>query len=114
MFHVIVLGGIALVGCGGTVSLVNGEDGSVDGATDAFPHEGKVISDAFPTDTPPAEGFPSELPAMIDATVDGFPSETDMADVRTDSFPSEGPIMGDSATDAGSPSDAGPKDGFPM
>lgn len=54
MFRVIVLGGVALVGaCGGNVITAGGKDASADA-----PGPDAALLD---------QGFPSELPAMIDA-----------------------------------------------
>jgi hypothetical protein len=101
MFHVIVLGGIGLVACGG-VATGSGDpgDASSETATDAFPSEGK---------TPGPDAFPSETATVLDASTDGFPSETDPAgDATIDSFPTEGPAMLDAS------GDVGPQpDGFP-
>jgi hypothetical protein len=96
MFHVIVLGGIGLVACGGVVA-GNLGDASPDAVSDAFPSEGKPLPDAFP----------GELPARIDASPDSFPSETFPApEAGKDSFPTEGPAMLDSG-------DAKVSDAFP-
>ena len=114
MFHVIVLGGMGLVACGGLATAnIGAPDGSTEAAEDGFPAETKVFSDAFPNEGKVADvstdSFPSELPARTDA----FPSESDPAPdggVDADAFPIEGPVHGPDAGDAG---DDGP-DGFPQ
>jgi hypothetical protein len=86
MFHVLVLGGIALVGsgCGGSVA-VHSEAGPQDGGTEG--------------------GFPSELPVQVDASVPadaaidvGFPSETNSA-VGDAAAPEAGPVSIDATPD---------------
>lgn len=81
LFHVIVLGGIGLVGvaCGTTVEspgqATGGTSGSTDSGVGGFPQEGAIaIVDAGADDA--MDAFPSEGPMMIDA---GFPNETDQA-----------------------------------
>jgi hypothetical protein len=97
MFHVIVLGGIGLLGLEGCGKVASGAPGDADAAT---PDTGSAIdggADAFPSETgAPAEeagrfdAFPSETATFIDASP-GF-------DVVTiDAFPTEGPV----AIDAG-------------
>lgn len=71
MFHVIVLGGMGLVACGG--SLASTDEMSADAKSDQFPSEGlNYAGDAFP---------PTEGPSVVDAlpteessTVDSFPT----------------------------------------
>jgi hypothetical protein len=93
MFHVLVLGGIALVGgaeaCGGdTVSI---EDGGVKDATGEFPSELPAYVEASVRDA--VEEFPSELPAFVDAGVDA-PADGHSTDAL-DEFPSELPVIVD-------------------
>jgi hypothetical protein len=94
MFHVLVLGGIALVGgaeaCGGdTVSIDDG--GAVKDATGEFPSELPVYVEAGVRDA--TSEFPSELPVFVDAGVDAG-ADRQIADAR-DEFPSELPIIVD-------------------
>jgi hypothetical protein len=83
MFHVIVLGGIGLVGlggCGKVASAGGGDGGTEPDATshgDGFPAEGLMVM---------VDAFPSETAVEVDA----FPSETG---VQPDAFPMEGPAM---------------------
>jgi hypothetical protein len=85
MFHVLVLGGIALVapaGCGDRTALVEvspGEttDGAVDaaeersglpdGTTEEFPSEGAFADGGFGDASGDADAFPAELPVFVDA-----------------------------------------------
>jgi hypothetical protein len=105
MYRVIVLSGIGLVGCGGTI--VGETDG---GNPDSFPVEGPAMVDSGPPEdaNPYPDGFPSELAQRIDSgpEPDGFPSETAMAvdSGPPDGFAMEGPILldGGKAPDAGS------------
>jgi hypothetical protein len=97
MFHVIVLGGMSLVACGGIATSSGGSvDGSAEAAVDGYPFEGRHPEDAFP----------SESDTVLDAGPEGFPSETDpMPDVQH--FPVTAPVP---------PHDAGcidVRDGFP-
>jgi hypothetical protein len=65
LFHVIVLGGLALIAhesCGGQTS---GTDGGTD-ATEEFPSELPTFIDANAAETG-QDAFPSELPTVIDA-----------------------------------------------
>ena len=117
MFHVLVLGGIALVaptpGCGSRTDLALG-GGADAGAVPVDAHVAPV-QDAFPSELPGTipDAFPSELATpIVDAT----------ADVRVDAFPSELPTrIPDAAVDVGFPSElpafpdaSHPKDaGFP-
>jgi hypothetical protein len=101
MFRVIVLGGLSLVSPAACSSTVNDTDAS-DVAPD-FPSELPVFVDV-PTRTDATDtadmGFPSELPAPVDA---GPPDAA--ADAGSDmGFPSELPA----------PIDAGPETGFPL
>jgi hypothetical protein len=87
MFHVLVLGGIALVGsapaaCGGDVSSP-GDAGSSKDATEEFPSELPVFVDAGVRDA--VNEFPSELPVFVDSGID---------DAREE-FPREGPQPAD-------------------
>ena len=68
MFKVIVLGGIGLVGCGGTAEPPFHDDG---GSADAA--DGASVADASQPDVV----FPSELPVILDAGTksDAFPQE---------------------------------------
>lgn len=62
MFHVLVLGGIALTACGGAVTTSSRGTDSGSGE-DAFPQEGPAQVDAFPTETAQqVDAFPSESP----------------------------------------------------
>jgi hypothetical protein len=101
MFHVIVLGGIGLVGLGGCGQVATGDGthvGGDAGGPDAFPVEGLPVThppdatfDAFPSETgaPEADAFPSETAQQVDA----FPSEglvaADSGGPPPDAFPSE-------------------------
>jgi hypothetical protein len=92
MYRVIVLGGIGLVACGGSVTTAPGEptDASADSPVDvSFPFELPAPYDATP---PPPDAFPSELPAMIDAS----PPDAAARDASPDAFPTEGPPPFDS------------------
>ena len=96
MFHVLVLGGIALVGaaeaCGGdTVTIDDG--GVVKDATGEFPSELPAMGEAGVRDA--TSEFPSELPVFVDAGRDSPPSDGQVTDVRGDEFPSELPILVD-------------------
>jgi hypothetical protein len=104
MYRVIVLSGIGLVGCGGTVVGV-AEGGSPDG----FPAETAMFVDSGPPPDvdPYPDGFPSELAQRIDSgpDPDGFPEETAVAldsgppddtGPAPDGFAMEGPILLDS------------------
>jgi hypothetical protein len=90
MFHVLVLGGMALVGCGGATGTVTdagvGEPAPSDAAAaeDSFPSEtnagpldasGEPQSTGSDAESQSADsghvGFPSELPAPPPAPVDG-------------------------------------------
>jgi hypothetical protein len=98
MFHVIVLGGIALAAplatmgvtaCGGSVT----EVGDGDGGT-PFPQETASPMDASARRdgaTPLPDAFPAETATQIDATPPGF-----------DAFPQEGPPPPPPPPDAGS------------
>jgi hypothetical protein len=62
MFHVLVLGGLALVGCGGSTA------GGSDKATgDAEPSDARSAEDGFPSETA-SEADASGLPESSDAT----------------------------------------------
>jgi hypothetical protein len=112
MFHVIVLGGMGLVACGG--SLASTPDAPADAAADAFPSEGAAAidggsiepGDALPPSDAPSfvDVFPAEGPAIFDAFPDEGSRDAQVADgsVVTDGsgdgglrdaqiFPSEGP-----------------------
>jgi hypothetical protein len=93
MYRVIVLSGIGLVACGGTVVA------NADGGQDGFPVEGKVAVDGGSeagTDGFPAEGLTADV-----MQGDEFPSETAMVidSGPPDGFAMEGPI----AIDGGKP-----------
>ena len=109
MFHVIVLGGLALVGlegCGAVADKGGGPeplDAAIDGhltdahsTVDGFPVEGlSVIVDAFPSETATQiDAFPSEGPAFPDA----FPSESDPRPVDAGCFPQETAIALDASS----------------
>jgi hypothetical protein len=98
MFHVIVLGGIGLLGLEGCGKVANGAADDADAAT---PDAGSTIDggvDAFPSESgAPAEdggrfdAFPSETATFIDASPhEGLDSSS------VDAFPTEGPAMIDS------------------
>lgn len=100
MFHVLVLGGIALVACGGTT-----EAGKVAAVGDAEPSDALAEDGSFPSETNAAPPDASTGPV--------FPMET--ATPYDGSFPSELPpappvldaqAPGDSAADAGAYADA--------
>ena len=104
MFHVLVMGGIALLGAEGCGSRTDLDTAS---GTDAAVDATRGVGDAGVDST-----FPSELPSFIDA----FPSELGAppADAGRDtSFPSELPTF---LPDAGTPKDATsrPDTGFPL
>lgn len=97
MFHVLVLGGIGLVGaaCASTVE-TRGSEGA-----GGFPNEGPPIQDVDAgTDAPEVvdagmDAFPIEGPVMVDS---GFPDETDLSiDASAEAGPSD---------DAGFPQEA--------
>jgi len=93
MFRVLVLGGIALTACGGSVTTPSSGTDSGTGQ-DGFPQEGPAQPDAFPSETAQqVDAFPSEGPAYIDAGVDSA------ADGGSDAFPQEGPAPLDSGSD---------------
>ena len=89
MFHVLVLGGIALVGgvgaCGGSVSTPT-DAGSRD-------HDSGLPSELDASNVADAghdTGFPSELPAFVDAAVGVFPDASEASDASSDrGFPTE-------------------------
>jgi hypothetical protein len=73
MFHVLVLGGLALVGCGGSTAA-----GSEKGTADAEPSDATSAEDGFPSETayePDASGFPGSSDARTDPRDASFPSE---------------------------------------
>jgi hypothetical protein len=129
MFRVLVLGGIALTACGGATaksSPSGGDDASNDTGTgnDAFPYEGPDVLvgyDVFPNETapPPPDAFPTEGPAMIEASVLDAPPETSPCFPQETAVQWDGcaPIFDsgvvDATTDAG-PTDGGTNDGFPQ
>jgi hypothetical protein len=93
MYRVIVLSGIGLVACGGTVVA------TADGGDDGFPAEGKVFVEAGSEAS--TDGFPAEGLVVEAGQGDEFPSETAMAidSGPPDGFAMEGPI----AIDGGKP-----------
>jgi hypothetical protein len=113
MFHVIVLGGIGLVGLdgcgrvsdggGGPGLLDSGSDAHV--TVDAFPSETAARLDAFPSETATiADAFPAETATQLDAFpnegpahFDAFPSESDTPPPESDAgcFPDETAFVGD-------------------
>jgi hypothetical protein len=131
MFRVLVLGGIALTACGGATatggSPSDAAGGDTGNGTDGFPQEGPPFDASIDTvaydtsmDTAPLppDAFPTEGPAMIEASVVDAPAETSC-------FPRETAIMwdgcapigdggvGDATTDGG-PIDGATYDGFPQ
>jgi hypothetical protein len=105
MFHVIVLGGMGLVACGGSVASNDGV--LTDAKADSFPSEGTVTIDGGFIDAgdarPPSDGpsivdvFPAEGPAFLDAFT---PSD---GPAVLDAFPEEGTAPEDArVTDASS------------
>jgi hypothetical protein len=90
MFHVIVLGGMGLVACGGITTANGGtEDGSTEATSDAFPSEGRAPADAGVPDA-----FPHETKMFVDAEGDSFPADTGQPG-PLDGFPSETDTVGD-------------------
>jgi hypothetical protein len=74
MFHVLVLGGLALVGCGGSTAA-----GSEKGTSDAEPSDATSAEDGFPSETayePDAYSFPESSDASMARGDANFPSET--------------------------------------
>jgi len=111
MFHVIVLGGIGLVGLGGCGQVATGDGthvGGDDGGPDAFPVEGLPVTnqpdatfDAFPSETgaPEADAFPSETAQQVDASPsDGPapPADASLPPSDADCFPEETAFVFDS------------------
>jgi len=73
MFHVLVLGGLPLVGCGGSTAA-----GTEKGTADAEPSDATSAEDGFPSETanePDAYGFPGSSDARTDPRDASFPSE---------------------------------------
>jgi hypothetical protein len=72
MFHVLVLGGLALVGCGGAVGVDKG-------TTDAAPSDATSTDEFFPTETAnfayDASGSPADAPSAALEDGSSFPSE---------------------------------------
>ena len=85
MFHVIVLGGMGLVACGGSVASY--DEASTDAKADSFPSEGTVAIDGGFIDARDAR-----RPSDGCSSVDVFPSEGLPA---VDAFPIEGPSRQD-------------------
>jgi hypothetical protein len=112
MFHVLVIGGIALLGpagCGGQTATspgINVKDAAADTREDVF----------FPSELPsfveagrePLDAFPSELATIIDA---GTADAGD--DAGEDAFPSELPVFVEAGT-IDATSDADVDAGFPI
>jgi hypothetical protein len=113
MFHVIVLGGMGLVACGGSVA--SNDHVSTDAQADAFPSEGTVMIDGGFIDAgdarPPSDGssivdvFPAEGPAILDAFT---PKD---ASAVLDAFPEEGTAPQDARVTDASPSTDGSAEG---
>ena len=97
MFHVLVLGGIALVACGGATTT------DASGLTDAEPQEASAGDGSFPSETNAAPLDAATETAVV------FPSET--ATPYDASFPSElpppPPDLDAGSPDAHAASDAG-------
>jgi hypothetical protein len=101
MFHVIVLGGIGLLGLEGCGKVANAADddgdaatsdsgSAIDGGADAFPSE----TGAYYEDAGHFDAFPSETATFVDASP-RFDAQADASGF--DAFPTEGPV----AIDAG-------------
>ena len=94
LFHVVVLGGLALVAdqaCGGATTDIGNQQR--DGGTDAesFPSELPVFVDSGDGSSSSSSGFPSELPVFVDA---GVPNQ-DAGNDAGRGFPSELPVRVD-------------------